>query len=514
MVVVHRCPHCTRNAIGSLHDCVRRMNEHIGNKHDARALTTDQFNALEVCEALKTGSKASYVQVEEVVVSEGFRHESMLEVKTGLLKCNIVFFDGEQRSIGPECQRFFFSGSINPYFAEVVSFLSLAESLCQNSGSALCRQQAMRNCEGMTTAKAFSPIQTAAQLKYAATVASLAYFVTQCPWDHSSCDKTDIITILSSIFFEPQRSIQQNYMTRKFIQMSYVTFASGPSSRTAQFIVHQCVHILYAMRVFFLYHTLRVVHQSRVHEPERISSLYLNSRCASSFTAIQNIKRPAYFDIPEFGDQKITWVQGSNYQSLNVHSGPMRMDRVPVSHNMLRRTYGLIVSRIVQLLKTMGINMITFEQFKQLRDSASSSRPGEGMMTFNPQLQQSNKDFIAASTRDSKMKFLVLASDVYRLSLAAVHLTGGPSPRGTEDAVTRLTNSSTELVRNVQLSNGTVGVASGYVVQCIDMHAYICSMFSKMQTQCWVICHYHGACVYACIYIYVQGVKNCSGSVG
>ena len=77
------------------------MNEHIGNKHDARALTRDQFNALEVCEALKTGSKASYVQVEEVVVSEGFRHESMLEVKTGLLKCNIVFFDGEQRSIGP-----------------------------------------------------------------------------------------------------------------------------------------------------------------------------------------------------------------------------------------------------------------------------------------------------------------------------------------------------------------------------------------------------------------------------
>jgi hypothetical protein len=165
---------------------------------------------------------------------------------------------------------------------------------------------------------------------------------------------------------------------------------------------------------------------------------------------------------------------------------------------MLRRTYGLILSRIVQLLKTMGINMITFEQFKQLRDSASSSRSGEGMMTFNPQLQESNKDFIAASTRDSKMKFLVLASDVYRLSLAAVHLTGGPSPRGTEDAVTRLTNSSTELVRNVQLSNGTVGVASGYVVQCIDMCVYICIV--------------HGACVYACIY--VQCFQKSSRSVG
>ena len=498
MVLVHRCPHCTRNAIGSLHDCVRRMNEHIGNKHNGRALTTDEFNALEVCEASKTGSKSSYLQVQEVVLSEGFRHESLFEVKAGLLKCNIVFFDGEQRSIGPECQRFFFSGTINPYFDEVVSFLSLAESLCQNSGSALCRQQAMRNCEGMTTTKTFSPIQSAAQSKYAATVASLAYFVTQCPWDRGSCDKTDIIAILSSILFEPQRTIQQNYMTRKFIQMSYVTCASGPSSRNAQFIVHQCVHILYAMRVLFLYHTLRVVHQSQVNEPERISSLFLNSRVASSFTAIQNIKRPAKLDIPEFGDQKITWVQGSNYQSLNVHSGPMRMNRVPVSHNMLRRTYGLILSRIVQLLKTMGINMITFEQFQQLRDSASSSRPGEGMMTFNPQLQESNKGFIAASTRESRLKFLVLASDVYRLSLAAVHLTGGPSPRGTEDAVTRLTNSSTELVRNVQLSNGTVGVASGYVVQRIDMCVYICVV--------------HGACVCACIY--VQCFQKSSRSVG
>ena len=107
MVLVHRCPHCTRNAIGSLHDCVRRMNEHIGNKHNMRALTTDEFNALEVCEASKTGSKSSYLQVQEVVLSEGFRHESLFEVKAGLLKCNIVFFDGEQRSIGPECQRFF-----------------------------------------------------------------------------------------------------------------------------------------------------------------------------------------------------------------------------------------------------------------------------------------------------------------------------------------------------------------------------------------------------------------------
>jgi hypothetical protein len=120
----------------------------------------------------------------------------------------------------------------------------------------------------------------------------------------------------------------------------------------------------------------------------------------------------------------------------------------------------------------MGIQMLTFEEFSQLRDSASSSCPGEGMMTFNPHLQTRNQSFVKAASRESRVKFLIFASDVYRLSLAAVHLVGGPSPRGTEDAVTRLTNSTTELVRNVQLINGTVGVASGYVLQCVKVQLW------------------------------------------
>jgi hypothetical protein len=61
------------------------------------------------------------------------------------------------------------------------------------------------------------------------------------------------------------------------------------------------------------------------------------------------------------------------------------------------------------------------------------------------------------------LEFLSQASIVYRMALAAIHLSGGPSPRGTEDAVTRLTNSTSELVRNVQIVNGTMGVSSGYV---------------------------------------------------
>ena len=92
---------------------------------------------------------------------------------------------------------------------------------------------------------------------------------------------------------------------RKFLQMSYIAYGSGPDSRNAQFVVHQCVGILYAMRVFFLHHCLQVVHCSRVDEPERISRLYLNGQKSSSFTAIQNIKRPAKLDIQKVSSTRI-----------------------------------------------------------------------------------------------------------------------------------------------------------------------------------------------------------------
>jgi hypothetical protein len=82
------------------------------------------------------------------------------------------------------------------------------------------------------------------------------------------------------------------------------------------------------------------------------------------------------------------------------------------------------------------------------------------MLIFNPdQAEKAIPNFL----REQRLCFLRQASNLYRLALAAIHLSGGPSPRGTEDAVTRLLNSCTELVRNVQLVQGTIGVASGYI---------------------------------------------------
>jgi hypothetical protein len=246
---------------------------------------------------------------------------------------------------------------------------------------------------------------------------------------------------------------------RKFIQMSYCTFGCGPNSRNAQFVVHQCVGILYAMRVFFLHHCLNVVHPTKILEPARLSMEYLNSGVSSSFTAVQNIKRPAKLDIPAFGSQKITWL-GSDFVALQVHTGTLGLNRVQVTHQALRDTFNRIVSRMRQELKQMSVEPINFTDFLQLKDSSSSSRKGEGMLIFNP--DQAEK-VIPNIFREQRLCFLRQASNLYRLAMAAIHLSGGPSPRGTEDAVTRLLNSCTELVRNVQFVQGTIGVSSGYI---------------------------------------------------
>ena len=54
---------------------------------------------------------------------------------------------------------------------------------------------------------------------------------------------------------------------------------------------------------------------------------------------------------------------------------------------------------------------------------------------------------------------------------------------------------STHVYMYSVFKNAVAGLGDMSLVVCLRI--YICTMFSKLQSQCWVICHYHGACVYA-----------------
>ena len=445
----------------SLHATIRRLNEH-RKTHGAAPLTSIEFASLERVEATQTGLKHSWVQVKPPLVQapDDFRSESLLESRLSLLKSSL-FFDGElEGDSHADISKFFHqSASLpeNPFLGSVLSLFERTEKLCRTAGSSICRQHAMRNCEGVITTKCFQTVTSKSQRVYAISVAAYVYYLSKTTL--VSKFRPDAEHYLSEALFEKNISITQTFTTRKFLQASYVSNGCGGQSRNAQFLVHQCVRILYAFRCIYICHCLAKISQSMVNEPEWLSVTYLNSQRSSAFTALQNIKRPAKQCIQDHHRQNITWTN-QEHTALMVHAGYQGLERIQVSHALIKDVYDKIFCDICRVLTATEVPVLRRADFKQLNDSSGSRHPGEGLGTYNNIWRHA--DFCAKhSSTESRIKFLENAHLLYRLSMAAIHLCGGPAPRGTEEAVTRLTNSQTEAMRNIQLTYGTIGIFKG-----------------------------------------------------
>jgi hypothetical protein len=203
------------------------------------------------------------------------------------------------------------------------------------------------------------------------------------------------------------------------------------------------------------------VHDLDMDEPAKLSEKFLNSTVQSAFTALQNIKRPAKESRSSNDRQNVTWTGSVLGLELEVHTGSYGLDRVKVTHEMLRITFIRLVTKISRDLQMMGVTVIRYKEFKTTRDSRESTAGGEGMSVFNPQHSAHTTKFLEGKDRRFRLEFLEKASRMYRLIIAAIHLCGGPGPRGTEEAVIRLLNSSTEAVRNVQMMDCTIGIENG-----------------------------------------------------
>ena len=112
--------------------------------------------------------------------------------------------------------------------------------------------------------------------------------------------------------------------------------------------------------------------------------------------------------------------------------------------------------------RLLGVPLLGPDEFKKLKDSSTCQTSGQGLSTFNE--SWAHAQFISSHTDEGfRTKFLAQASKLNRLAMAVIHISGGPSPRGTAEAVTRLLNSQTLQMRNVVVSGPTIGVANGYV---------------------------------------------------
>jgi hypothetical protein len=177
--------------------------------------------ALETCQADRTGKKNSLVEVAAAgPPTTNFRNESHFEAKVGLLKSTIIFFDGEESKMGSEVGLHFPKYPENPHYMEVLEFLRLADSLCLRAGSEHCRQQALRDCEGNTSAKVFHPVQAKTAQNYAVTVANFIYFCERAPWSGKQAIGTSSVRdVLMRVLFEARVSIDQTYVTRYGLEL-------------------------------------------------------------------------------------------------------------------------------------------------------------------------------------------------------------------------------------------------------------------------------------------------------
>lgn len=209
-------------------------------------------------------------------------------------------------------------------------------------------------------------------------------------------------------------------------------------------------------------HCLDVVDHSRVKEPERLSQLFLNSHVTSNFSSIQDIKRPAKHCIPEHHGHNVEWV-GKEYNILKVHTGPQGLGRVEVSHTIIFSVYQRLMLAIQEHMVNLGVPIMPESEFDSLRDGLSCLTPRQGLGVFNRREWPVN--FVRCNTaREFRANFVRKATKLYKYCMAAIHLCGGPAPRGTEEAVTRLLNSETELMRNILFMKGTLGVQNGYAM--------------------------------------------------
>jgi hypothetical protein len=249
-------------------------------------------------------------------------------------------------------------------------------------------------------------------------------------------------------------------VVRKFIQMSYKMNGCGLRSRNAQFVVDQCVHLLYAMRCVYITHCLESLQAWDVNGPERVSLKYMNSTVPSAFTAIQNIKRPAKNCRQDNFKQNITWTSAM-CNSLQVHTGAQGIGRIAVSHEILKGLFQAMLGDLRKELGSIGVPLLQEHEFDNLKDSLTSTIPGEGLGCYNNKMWAHSEFVSRHPTDDFRHTFLQKASKLNRLCMALIHISGGPSPRGTEEAVTRLINSETEQMRNIIMIDGTIGVQSG-----------------------------------------------------
>ena len=245
-----------------------------------------------------------------------------------------------------------------------------------------------------------------------------------------------------------------------FVELYYVVAPNGSINRSADFVQHVAVHLLYALRGAY------IVRCEELWDPDKHqqwSSRFLNENHDNAFSSVQSIKRLAAHNIDEM-DCKILW--------LDDHKNELQVEtergNVTVTVTALRGMYHDLLRRCESLLKDMGIPVITPELVDKVVD-VTTKTPGESIMSMNAIAFASMMEIpsvalhasLSKSDRD-KQDFCNRAYEVGKILVLALYLSGGPSARLTEIGSWLIANTFDTTMRNLRYLRKAVAVINTY----------------------------------------------------
>ena len=403
----------------------------------------------------------------------GFRFQSKYESRVNLLERYRQFIDGhpgfEMHAIG-----------INLQFAQDAElFMNRVEAAAQSVRYKVL-QYAKRQHDGIVPIVGFSWLHCETSKKhYARTLARYLYFAVQSedglgelshgcqglsravtaqepPSSQNRC------TFVDSIFFQAfvQPPCSNDYSIDTFAKLYYVVAPNGNVNRSADFVRHVAVHLIYAMRGAYI---LKCGSRWDSEMDEQLSMKFLSEQHDNAYSVIQGTKRIAALCI-EPVEGKVQWDEKGEVNVLTV-SG-----MVLVSGHAIKAMYHDLLIRCKTSMKELGFPILSSKLIEQCVD-VFTRVPGEGIMSMNyhvfdayykehPHLSQ-----IQAFFQNGPESVLQFCHRIFELShtlMKALYLSGGPSSRLTEISCWMIANSESNCMRNIRYVRKAIAVINTY----------------------------------------------------
>jgi len=478
------CPYCPKTCI-VVYKTRKLLQEHVRSDTGHHPQIVPEDSDLEMVMGVKGLHNSRYkwlrvqLPVEKLQLPlpefsmAGFRYKSKFEGRLHLLDKYKQYVTGdhpgfEMKKIGKDLQ----------FNADAILFLKRVEAASHQARYKV-RQFAKRDPTGSLTLSGFNSLNCEDSVRtYSRTIARFVYFAiasdqkgaefqVACEKFRQRVDaKEDASSKMRCDAFEDllieavkQPQTEDGFCATNFIDLFYVVAPNGFLNRTADFVRHAAVHIIYAIRGTYI---LICQRHFCPKEHEDMSLTFLNEQVESAYESVQSRKRVAASCLESL-ECKVQWTDSGDVEVLTGRG------RVSVSMSLLSTIYNGLLKRCHVFLGLLGCPIMSNDMIVRVQDPPSK-KPGEGIMSMNEaifreyvSIHTGGSQIFASRTSIKQKK--IYCGQIYSLgkTLAkALYLAGGPSARLTEISAWMVSNSDINYERNVRFIRSSVSIVNTY----------------------------------------------------